>query len=74
MSERVVISHDSGADRAVLEAALRAAGAISVGVVDSLPDTLLATVEDVDVDRFVERARHLAGVRHAERDRLRYSS
>jgi hypothetical protein len=74
MSERVVISLASGADRAVVEAALRAAGAISVSAIDSLPDTLLATVEDADVDRFVGRAQHLAGVRHAERDCLRYSS
>jgi len=69
-----LISHDSGADRAVLQAALRAAGAISVDAIESLPDTLLVTVEDSDVDRFLERAQGLAGVRHAERDRLRYSS
>lgn len=74
MSERVVISLEPRADRAVIEAALRAAGAMSVDAFESLPDTLLATVEEADADRFVGRAQQLAGVRHAERDRLRYSS
>jgi len=74
LSERMLISHDSGADRAALTDALRAAGAVSVSPIESLPDTLLAIVEDADAERFLARAQELAGVRHAERDRLRYSS
>jgi hypothetical protein len=74
MSERVLISHDKDADIEALQAALRSAGAVSVAPVESLPDTLLANVDTGDADAFVAHASTLAGVRNAERDRMRYSS
>ena len=74
MAERILISHVSGADVAALDASLRVAGAATVAPIESLPDTLLATVDADDADAFVARASELAGVRHAERDRMRYSS
>lgn len=74
MNERVLISHESDADLGLLGAALQHAGAATIEPIESLPDTLLAIVDKGDVDAFVGRARGLAGVRHAERDRMRYSS
>jgi hypothetical protein len=74
MSERVLISHDKDVDLAALRAALRSAGAASVAPIESLPDTLLANVDAGDADAFVASASALAGVRNAERDRMRYSS
>jgi hypothetical protein len=74
MSERVLISHQRDADVVALDAALRSAGATSVAPIEALPDTLLAMVDTEHADAFVARASSLAGVRNAERDRMRYSS
>jgi hypothetical protein len=74
MNERVLISLEKNADSGLLAAALRRAGAGTIEPIESLPDTLLAMVDEEDVDAFLERARDLAGVRHAERDSMRYSS
>jgi predicted ATPase len=74
MSERVLISHAPGADVASLVKALENAGAATVEPIAVLPDTLLATVDGDEVDAFVDHARALPGVRHAERDRMRYTS
>ena len=74
MSERVLISHVAGADVASLSRALEKAGAATVEPIGALPDTLLAMVDGSHVDAFVARALALADVRHAERDRMRYTS
>ena len=74
MSERVVISHEHGAAVGALRIALGEAGATAVEPIGSLPDTLLATVDASEVDAFVRRAAALPGVRHAERDHMRFTS
>ena len=72
--ERVLVSHTGDADVGALRTALQGAGAATVEPVESLPDTLLATVDGSDVDAFVRRAAALPGVRNAERDQMRFTS
>lgn len=74
MEQRVIISLDKDAEVETVSAALAQAGAVTVAPIAALDDTLLATLDDCDVEAFVARVRALPGVRHAEPDRMRYSS
>lgn len=73
MDDRIIVSHRPDVDRVLLMKQLEAAGATRVEQMAVLPETILAIVDADAVDDFIRQAAALPGVRHAERDRMRYS-
>lgn len=74
MADRILISLDAGAEVSTVARSLRAKGAGHVEKLETVPDVLVALVDEADCEAFLDKARQIAGVRHAERDQMRFSS
>ena len=74
MADRILISLDAGADVLTVTRSLRAEGAHHVEPLETIPDVLVALVDETDSEAFLRKARQVAGVRNVERDQMRFSS
>jgi hypothetical protein len=74
MADRILISLDAGADVSTVMRLLRAGGANHVEPIETIPDVLVALVDETDSEAFLGKARQVAGVRNVERDQMRFSS
>jgi len=74
MADRILISLEAGTEVSTVARSLRAEGAGQVEKLESIPDVLVALVDEADSEAFLGKARQIAGVRGAERDQMRFSS